>query len=69
MPGPERSVLAGRAWLWAELRAGLPRSPGLIITGGPGTGKTAAILALVERSCFGPRHATGQHNLHWRTKD
>ena len=31
------------------------KDKGIIITGGPGTGKTAAILQLVENSCFGSR--------------
>ena len=26
---------------------------GVLITGGPGAGKTAAVLALVQASCFG----------------
>ncbi|KAL1461449.1 hypothetical protein WDU94_013348 [Cyamophila willieti] len=46
----------GRDWLVRELENTL-RSPipGTLITGLPGTGKTAFILQLVEQSCFGRR--------------
>ena len=30
-------------------------SPGVLISGSPGTGKTALVLQLVEHSCFGRR--------------
>jgi len=30
-------------------------SPGILISGSPGTGKTALVLQLVEHSCFGRR--------------
>ena len=57
VPQPVPSPLVGRQWLWHEMRdhlsSHLPTNRGVIITGGPGSGKTAIILALVERSCFG----------------
>jgi len=49
--------LTGRCWVMHELRAaltsGLPTNRGVLISGGPGAGKTAIILTLVQRSCFG----------------
>merc|ERR1711970_1258808 len=53
LPAP----LAGRQWLFNEMRdhlsSHLPTNRGVILAGGPGTGKTACILAMVEKSCFG----------------
>ena len=47
----------GRHWLWQDIKESLsshlPTNRGVIITGGPGSGKTSVLLALVERSCFG----------------
>ena len=60
--------LVGRGWVWHEAATQLFRPPqletscsrqqlaagrGVLITGGPGAGKTAAVLALVQASCFG----------------
>ena len=55
LPAP----LVGRQWLFNEMRdhlsSHLPTNRGVIMAGGPGTGKTACILAMVERSCFGSK--------------
>lgn len=55
------TVFMGRHWLYREildhLTSDLPTNRGVIVTGEPGTGKTAVILQLVEHSCFG--RATG----------
>ncbi|XP_059217034.1 protein TANC2 isoform X6 [Stomoxys calcitrans] len=47
----------GRQWLIRELANTLTatETPGVLINGNPGTGKTAFILQLVEYSCFGRR--------------
>ena len=47
----------GRQWVWQDIQsclgsAHLPTNRGVVITGGPGSGKTAIILALVDASCF-----------------
>ncbi|XP_061400176.1 protein TANC2-like, partial [Musca vetustissima] len=49
----------GRQWLIRELANTLTatETPGVLINGNPGTGKTAFILQLVEYSCFGRRNA------------
>ena len=36
-----------------HLASNLPTNKGVVIVGGPGTGKTALLLKLVEMSCFG----------------
>ncbi|XP_042230876.1 protein TANC2-like isoform X5 [Homarus americanus] len=50
-------LFVGRAWLYREIEAHLtaeaPTNRGVIITGSVGAGKTAAILQMVEYSCFG----------------
>lgn len=50
----------GRQWLIRELSNTLTatETPGILINGNPGTGKTAFILQLVEYSCFGRRKNT-----------
>jgi len=57
VPRSSPSPLVGRAWLFREvldhLTAHLPVTPGAVVLGGPGAGKTAVILSLVEASCFG----------------
>ena len=54
MAGPGPHCRAERGWVWAELQAGiLLPGPGLVLRGGPATGKTSVLLDLVERSCFG----------------
>ncbi|XP_023320622.1 uncharacterized protein LOC111695501 [Eurytemora carolleeae] len=56
---PSVSLFTGREWLYREimeqLMSNLPTNRGVLITGGPGSGKTATILALVEQSCFGSK--------------
>ena len=51
------SGLVGRQWLQREIQthltSHLPTNRGVIIRGGPGTGKTELILSLVEKSAFG----------------
>ncbi|XP_026319302.1 protein TANC2 isoform X3 [Hyposmocoma kahamanoa] len=45
---------SGRHWLMRDMDKALESSSsGILITGSPGTGKTAFILQLVEYSCFG----------------
>ncbi|XP_068247266.1 protein TANC2 isoform X2 [Palaemon carinicauda] len=50
-------LFVGRAWLYREIEAHItseaPTNRGIIITGNVGAGKTAAILQMVEYSCFG----------------
>jgi len=50
-------IFIGRRWLFAEslehLGSSVPTSRGVTIAGAGGTGKTAVILQLVEKSCFG----------------
>ena len=54
---PSPSPLIGRHWLFREMQhhlsSHLPTNKGVIVRGGPGTGKTEVILSLVENSCFG----------------
>ncbi|XP_012528978.2 protein TANC2 isoform X3 [Monomorium pharaonis] len=50
----EDPFFVGRQWLLHELESIINgSSPGTLISGSPGTGKTALILQLVEHSCFG----------------
>lgn len=52
----EDPLFAGRQWLLHELESMINgSSPGILISGSPGTGKTALVLQLVEHSCFGRR--------------
>lgn len=52
----EDPLFAGRQWLLHELESMITgSSPGILISGSPGTGKTALVLQLVEHSCFGRR--------------
>ncbi|KAI4487050.1 hypothetical protein M0802_012073 [Mischocyttarus mexicanus] len=49
-------LFTGRLWLLHEILSVInSSSPGILISGSPGTGKTALILQLVEHSCFGRR--------------
>ncbi|KAF5280679.1 hypothetical protein FQA39_LY05327 [Lamprigera yunnana] len=49
-------LFLGRHWLIKEIEDIIvSSSPGVLLTGNPGTGKTALILQLVEYSCFGRR--------------
>lgn len=52
----EDPLFTGRQWLLHELESMINGSiSGILISGAPGTGKTAFILQLVEHSCFGRR--------------
>ena len=48
-------VFIGRNWVWSEIndRLSEDNSKGVVIVGGPGSGKTAISLQLVHQSCFG----------------
>lgn len=47
-------LFTGRQWLMQELKSLIEgSSPGALISGSPGTGKTALVLQLVDHSCFG----------------
>ena len=49
-------LFLGRHWLIREMEEALGSSnPGVLISGNPGTGKSAIILQLVDYSCFGRR--------------
>lgn len=50
-------LFIGRQWLLHELESVIINgsSFGMLISGSPGTGKTALILEMVEHSCFGRR--------------
>ncbi|XP_012146768.2 zinc-RING finger and ankyrin repeat domain-containing protein rolling pebbles [Megachile rotundata] len=49
-------LFTGRQWLLQELESVVNgSSPGVLVSGSPGTGKTALVLQLVEHSCFGRR--------------
>jgi len=70
----EDPLFAGRQWLLHELESVINgSSPGILISGSPGTGKTALVLQLVEHSCFGrrreqPRSAEGSEEYDEREK-
>lgn len=52
----EDPLFAGRQWLLYELESVINgSSPGILISGSSGTGKTSLVLQLVEHSCFGRR--------------
>ena len=58
VPQRESSCLfVGRQWLYSEISSiimeEISSSKGVMISGKPGSGKTAVILQLVENSCFG----------------
>ncbi|XP_029056445.1 protein TANC2 isoform X1 [Osmia bicornis bicornis] len=49
-------LFTGRQWLLQEVESVINgSSPGVLVSGSPGTGKTALVLQLVEHSCFGRR--------------
>lgn len=51
-------LFTGRHWLLQELKSVVEgSSPGALISGSPGSGKTALILKLVDHSCFGRKKA------------
>ena len=55
--------LVGRQWITREIQSHLsshlPTNRGVIIRGGPGSGKTELIFSIVEKSVFG-RTITGE---------
>ena len=57
VPQSAPTILTGREWVFQEMVECLcsseQSSRGVVIEGGPGAGKTAIVLTLVERSCFG----------------
>ncbi|XP_050678771.1 protein TANC2 isoform X2 [Leptidea sinapis] len=49
-----QTIFSGRLWLMRDMEKALESTAsGILISGSPGTGKTALILQLVEYSCFG----------------
>ncbi|XP_044761328.1 protein TANC2 isoform X3 [Coccinella septempunctata] len=61
-------LFIGRHWLIKEIEDVLvSTNPGILLTGNPGTGKTAFILQLVQYSCFGRRkdhfHISANQNM------
>ncbi|XP_015833767.1 protein TANC2 isoform X2 [Tribolium castaneum] len=58
-------LFLGRHWLIKEIEDIVgSSSPGVLLTGNPGTGKTALILQLVEHSCFGRRKEPIYQSVH-----
>ncbi|KAG5879492.1 hypothetical protein JTB14_026360 [Gonioctena quinquepunctata] len=58
-------LFLGRHWLINEIETVTgSSSPGVLLTGNPGTGKTALILQLVEYSCFGRRRENIYQSVH-----
>ena len=60
-------IFVGRQWLYGEisehLASNLPTNKGVVLSGNPGTGKTALMLKLVELSCFGRGEPIYQGNF------
>ena len=54
-----RQELVGRDWLFSKI---MSSSGHMLIEGGPGSGKTAIILSLVEGSCFGSSKSPADHD-------
>ncbi|XP_066156295.1 protein TANC2 isoform X3 [Euwallacea fornicatus] len=58
-------LFLGRHWLIKQMDEVIDSSsPGILVTGSPGTGKTALILQLVEYSCFGRRKEPVYQSIH-----
>ncbi|XP_057656321.1 protein TANC2 isoform X2 [Diorhabda carinulata] len=56
-------LFIGRHWLIKEIEDVInSSSPGVLLTGNAGSGKTALILQLVEYSCFGRRKESHHHS-------
>ncbi|KAH1022745.1 hypothetical protein HUJ04_012093 [Dendroctonus ponderosae] len=66
VPLQERDPLfLGRHWLIKHMEEVInSSSPGILLTGSPGTGKTALVLQLVEYSCFGRRKEPVYQSIH-----
>jgi len=63
-------LFLGRHWLIREMEESLgSASLGVLITGSPGTGKSALILQLVDYSCFGrrrdPKYQQGKCSVYY----
>lgn len=58
LPEPD-PIFIGRQWMLKEISNVITSTEtrGILISGNPGTGKTALILQLVEHSCFGRRRS------------
>ena len=64
MPQREHSAqLVWRDWLYSEVLRLLDSSKGVIITGAAGTGKTSAILSIVQSSCFTQTRSQASQSL------
>ncbi|CAH1131521.1 unnamed protein product [Ceutorhynchus assimilis] len=58
-------LFLGRHWLIKNMEEVInSSSPGILLTGNPGTGKTALVLQLVEYSCFGRRKEPLYQSIH-----
>ncbi|XP_060525151.1 protein TANC2 isoform X2 [Cylas formicarius] len=58
-------LFLGRHWLFKEMEDIIASSStGILITGNPGTGKTALVLQIVEYSCFGRRKEPVYQSVH-----
>ncbi|XP_019768638.2 protein TANC2 isoform X2 [Dendroctonus ponderosae] len=66
VPLQERDPLfLGRHWLIKHMEEVInSSSPGILLTGSPGTGKTALVLQLVDYSCFGRRKEPVYQSIH-----
>jgi hypothetical protein len=55
-------LFLGREWLVQDISKAMlhDQSSGVVVTGLPGTGKTAFVLQLVEHSCFGRLKSNGK---------
>lgn len=63
-------LFLGREWLVQDINNALmhsPQSSGVVITGLPGTGKTAFVLQLVEHSCFGRLRSNRKYIVNYYT--
>lgn len=58
-------LFLGREWLVQDITSALQssQSSGVVVTGLPGTGKTAFVLQLVEHSCFGRLKSNREYDV------
>lgn len=56
-------IFVGRSWLFREMESTLasesPTNRGIVLSGNIGSGKTAAVLQMVDYSCFGRKREEG----------